>query len=651
MPIFSSKGELWGSILAGALLVAGYALSRGLNLEWAGWLVWGSLLIGGLYGGRAALEAILDKRVDIDVLMVIGAGLAAYIGHPEEGALLLFLFTLAGALEDLAMQRTTREVEALHALMPTDALVLRDGAWVEAEAESLTPGERIKIRQGERVPADATVAAGASAMDQSAMTGESMPRSVGVGDELYAGTINTDDPIEATVLRPVKESSLQRILDLVTTAREQREPVQRMIDRLSQPYAVGVLSISALVFLVWWLPMGRTWEDAWYVAITLLIVASPCALVIATPTATLASIARAARAGVLFKGGSAIDALSRTGAVAFDKTGTLTIGKPRLQKVIPVVGADEAALLRIAAALEEDSTHPIATAIRDGARERGLTPDPVTEVNHTVGKGIGGVWRGRRVRLGNLAHTHAMIPEADHERVRDALARIQGRGELGVVIAVEGGESPAQAGVLVMADQVRPGAPTLVRDLHAMGVRPVRMLTGDNQLTARHVATTLGLDAFDAELMPQDKVMAVAAMKTQAHAGGRGVAVIGDGVNDAPALAAADIGIAVGSIGTAAALETADVVLLSDNLGVVPWAIGLARRTRATVKVNLILALSIIVVMGILTVSMAAVGPRVPLTLGVLAHEGGTLMVVFNSLLLLGFRGPAATPEPSGNDR
>jgi len=639
MLIFSAKGELIGSSVAGVLLAAGFGLDHWVRIGWGSWLIWGSLLIGGVYGGRAALQALALRRVDIDVLMVVGAGLAAYIGHPEEGALLLFLFTLAGALEELAMQRTTREVEALHALMPTDALVLRDGAWVECEAESLAEGERIKIRQGERVPADATVASGATAMDQSAITGESMPRSVHEGDELYAGTINTDDPIEATVLRPVKESSLQRILDLVTTARAQREPVQRMIDRLSQPYAVGVLTISAVIFLVWWQMLGRAWDEAWYVAITLLIVASPCALVIATPTATLASIARAARSGVLFKGGQAIDALSRTGAVAFDKTGTLTIGRPRLERVVPVIGADESTLLRVAAALESDSTHPIATAIRDGAGDRGLQPDPVSEVNHTVGKGIGGLWHGRRVRLGNLAHTRDLIPEDEHERVRGALAAIQGRGELGVVMAVEGGDSPALAGVLVMADQVRPGAETLVRELHALGVRPVRMLTGDNHLTAKHVATALDLDAFDAELMPQDKVMAVASMKSEAHARGRGVAVIGDGVNDAPALAAADVAVAVGSIGTAAALETADVVLLSDDLGAVPWAIALARRTRATVKMNLILALSIIVVMGILTVAMAAAGPRIPLTLGVLAHEGGTLMVVMNSLLLLGFRG------------
>lgn len=650
MRLFTPRTELRGSIIAGSLLAAGYILHVWLRVPYSEALFWASLAIGLLYGGKAAWDALSQKRVDIDVLMVVGAVLAAYIGHPEEGSLLLFLFTLSGALEGLAMERTRREVEALHRLMPTEALVLRDGEWVSVDPLTLAAGERIKVRPGERVPADARVETGQSAMDQSAITGESMPRPVAPGDELYAGTINTDDPLEAAVLRPVRESSLQKILDLVTSAREQREPVQRAIDRLSAPYAVSVLALSAVIFLLWWFPMERGWQGAAYTAITFLIVASPCALVIATPTATLCAIARGARSGVLFKGGRSLEALARTRAVCFDKTGTLTVGRPVLYEVHPVAWSDGPLLLGVAAALEADSTHPIARAIVEAATQRATPPRAVESVNHTAGKGIEGTHDGRRVRLGNLAFTTDVIPVCLRGRVADVLSRIQERGHLAVVIAREGpeesaagpGEQPGAAAVLIMADQVRPGAEVLVKDLHALGVRPVRMLTGDNRLTARRVAESLGLDAFDAELLPADKLAIVARMKTE-HP--RGVAVIGDGVNDAPALAAADVGVAIGSIGTAAALESADAVLLSDNLAVVPWAIALARSARARIRINFTVALSVIGIMGVLVLWTSAAGRPLPLAAGVLAHEGGTLLVVLNSLLLLATRSPRGLRE------
>jgi len=654
--LFTPRSELRAAILAGALLLAGVLVRGWLHHATGTGLIWASLLIGLLYGGRPALGALRDRRFDIDVLMVVGATLAAYIGHPEEGALLLFLFVLSGALEDLAMLRTTREVEALHRLMPTEALVLRDGAWAEAAATTLQAGERVKIRPGERVPADARVIEGESSMDQSTITGEAMPRHVKPGDELFAGTINTDDPLEAEVLRPASESSVQRILDLVTRAQAQREPVQRLIDRLSQPYALGVLTVSTLVALVWWLVLKRpllgdeTQRGALYTAITLLIVASPCALVIATPTATLAAIARAARAGVLFKGGQSIDALSRTGAVCFDKTGTLTFGRPRLYEVHPVAWTNGPEMLGIAAALEADSTHPIAAAVREAAAERGVPEQTVTEINHTTAKGIEGKHQGVPVRLGSYRFVEPLIPVCFRNRVKEVLSRIQERGHVAVVIArcasldcqtpEAEAESAGQAAVLIMADAVRPGASTLVRELHALNIRPVRMLTGDNRLTAERIATSLGLDTFDAELLPQDKLDIVTAMKTQARSARTGgVAVIGDGVNDAPALATADVSIAIGSIGTAAALESADIVLLTDNLGGVPWAVRLARRTRRTITINFAIALGVIVLMGIATLAGSLTGREVPLGVGVLAHEGGTLLVVLNSLLILGFRG------------
>ncbi len=664
---FSARGELRGAIAAGVLLAAGFVLHTLLGLAWAEALVWLSLSIGMVYGGRPALESLREKRFDIDVLMVVGAGLAAYLGHPEEGALLLFLFVLAGALEDLAMHRAKREIEALHTLMPTEAMVLRDGAWAEVAAESLRAGDRVKIRPGERVPADARVEIGESSMDQSAITGESIPRHVKPGDELFAGTINTDDVIEATVLRPVSESSLQKILELVTKAREQREPVQRTIDRLSQPYALGVLAISTLVFLVWWLGLSRAWYESMYTAITLLIVASPCALVIATPTATLAAIARAARGGVLFKGGQSIDQLANIGSVCMDKTGTLTYGRPHLYEVHPVAWSDGTEMLAIAAGLEADSTHPIATAVREAAKQRGVAPAALESINHTTAQGLEGRFEGRPVRLGRYSFAEPLIPICFRSRVQEVLGKIQERGHIAVVVARGTGETPdptdegGEVAVLIMADTVRPGATTLVQQLHALKVRPVRMLTGDNKVTAERVGKSLGLDAVDADLLPADKLRIVGEMKREAavvykrvDAGhtpdadvhnrvlAGGVAVVGDGVNDAPALAASDVAIAIGTIGTAAALESADVVLLSDDLATIPWSIRLARRARWTIKANLMLALSVIILMGIATLVGSLIGHPIPLAIGVLAHEGGTLLVVANSLLLLAFAKPVA---------
>ena len=646
-PFLTPRGELVAAIVAATLLAAGFVLPR-LGAQWATPLVWASLAVGMLYGGRAALAALRGGAFDIDVLMVVGAALAAYIGHPAEGALLLVLFVLSGALEDLAMERTRREVESLHALLPTEALVLRAGEWVEADAGSLLPGESVRVRPGERVPADCVVLVGESSLDQSAITGESLPRRVVPGDELYAGTINTDDPLEARVLRAASESSLQKILDLVTVAREQREPVQRTIDRLSQPYALSVLAVSIIVALVWWLVLGRPLvgdearPGALYTAITLLIVASPCALIISTPTATLSAIARGARAGVLFKGGQSMERLARVQAVCFDKTGTLTFGRPRLYEVHPVAWSDGRELLAIAAALERDSTHPIAAAVREAALARGVEPADVQAVDHTTAQGIAGVHRGAPVRLGRYAFAEPLIPVCFRNRVQEVLARIQDRGHVAVVVARGDANHPegGEAAVLIMADAVRPGAKSLVADLHAMGIRPVRMLSGDNRTTAERVGQSLGLDAVDAELLPQDKLAIIAAMRAGPDA--RRVAFIGDGVNDAPALAAADASVAIGTIGTAAALETADIVLLTDHLGSVPWAIALARRARRVVVANLVFALSIIAVMAVVTLASSLRHAEIPLAAGVLAHEGGTLLVVLNSLRLLRFPPPPA---------
>jgi Zn2+/Cd2+-exporting ATPase len=532
---FSPKGELYGAIIAGVLLGLGVLLHALTKQPWTGAFVWASLALGMVYGLRAAIASLREGKFDIDVLMVVGAGLAAAIGHPEEGALLLFLFTLAGALEELAMQRTMREVEALHQLMPKGALVFRDGQWIETTAESLVPSDRVRIRPGERVPVDCVVSVGASSIDQSTITGESMPREVVVGDELFAGTVNTDDPLEAVVLRPASESGVQKILRLVTQAQEQREPTQQLIDRISQPYAIGVMVVSVIVLLIWWLgfdvPIAGTKDQpgALYTAITLLIVTSPCALIIATPTATLAAIARAARGGVLFKGGQSLSRLANIGSICFDKTGTLTYGRPKLYEVHPVAWSDGDELLAIAAGLEHDSTHPIAQAILDAAKQRSVQAKKIEQSDHVIAKGIEGVVDGAKVRLGRFSFVEEFIPVCFRNRTRDVLSRIQQRGHIAVVVARQDPAQPegGEVAVLIMADTVRPGASTLVDQLHALGVKPLRMLTGDNKATAERIATSLHLDAFDADLLPEDKLRIVGEMKVAAKARGKGVAVIG----------------------------------------------------------------------------------------------------------------------------
>lgn len=631
--LFTAKGELVSSLIAGVLLLAGFILKHGGSPEIGAVLTWTSLGLGLIHGLRAAITSLVELKFDIDVLMALGAILAAWLGAPQEGALLLFLFVLSGALEDLASARTTRAVEALHKLMPTQALRQNaSGSWDVVTPESLAKGDVVKILPGESIPVDALVIEGISSIDQANLTGESVPRTVQIGDEIYAGTINVGNPIQARVTRPASESSLQRVLNLVLQAQQQREPVQRVVDRLNQPYAVGVMVSSILVFVVWYWLFNVDFKSAIYTAITLLIVASPCAVIIATPTATLAAITRGARAGVLFKGGQSIERLSRLGGVAFDKTGTLTVGKMHVHELHPIGWSDETRLLAIAAGLEQDSTHPIAVAVREAAKQRGVAPGAPENPKFVPGRGVSAEFAGRPARLGTFVFVEELIPVCLRAKVREVLETVQQSGRIGTVVVHD-----EQAGVIILSDTVRPGAHTLVRDLHALGVRPVVMLTGDNRSTAKAVAESLDLDRFNAELLPQDKVAAIEAMKVEVRSRNAklGAGVIGDGVNDAPALAAADVSIAIGSIGSDAALESADIVLLADDLSVVPWAVGLARRTRRTILINLTFALSAIVIMAIATLVGSRLGYQLPLWMGVLGHEGGTLLVVANSLLIL----------------
>jgi Cd2+/Zn2+-exporting ATPase len=630
------------SPIAGALHSAGAAL------------VWVSLGLGMIHGTRAAVESIMRRELSIDILMVVGACLAAGIGHPSEGALLLFMFTLAEALEHRALTRARDAVARLHRIMPQEALRRdADGHWVEVRPEALAIGDEILVRAGEMVPADAVVLRGSSTLDQSALTGESLPRTVDPGDTVYAGTLNQNGALEARVTRPVAESSLQKILTLVTEAQEQRQPIQRLIDRFATPYTAAAFAVAGLVFVGLALfgtdSAGErlTLSSAAYRAITLLIVASPCALVIATPTATLCGLSRAARAGLLVKGGDALERLAGVQVVAIDKTGTLTTGR------IEVLGAtlfgaragdgDEedsegrtlASMLGVALSMEQRSTHPVAAAIVRYAQQRGVRPATIEGFHLDAGKGVSARSAEGPAALGAMDFIEPRLPAALVAPVRGAVDDAWRRGSITAVMVA--GE---RAIVFELADSVREGAEALVSELRRAGVHRVCMLTGDSATVAATVAARIGIDERDvrSELLPEGKVERVRQIKAESGAGR--LAVIGDGVNDAPALAIADIGLAMGGVGADAALETADVVILNDDLRVIPWAFELAHGVQRVMKINLAFAAGVIVLLAALTLL-----GWIPMGIGVIGHEGSTLIVVANSLQILAWRSPRSVQD------
>lgn len=648
------KVRFFAALLSGVLTLASAVLMwTGAGAVAATAVAIAALAIGLYYGMGAAVESIREKKFDIDVLMVVGALAAAGLGEFRDGALLLFLFVLSGALEDLAEMRTNSAVTALSKLMPSRVFRFSGTGtpdadsrenWQEVPPEQLTEGDVLRVVNGESIAADGELLSEAAALDQASLTGESVLRDAVRGEALYSGTINAGTTLLLKVTHKPADSALQRVIFLVTQAQQQRQPAQQIIDKLSQPYSIGVMILSLIALGVFRFALDRPWYDSIFTAITLLIVASPCALIIATPTAALAAIARAARAGVLFKGGQAMTRLAAMRALAMDKTGTITEGRPRLIAVLPMDSGggtlDPDGALAVAAALEQHSTHPVATAIMEAATKGSIVLAQVADTEVVTGKGVRGVLDGHPVRIGSAAFIAELINDAARTRVQAALAEAQQQGHIAVALATGRG-----AAVFILGDTERKGIAEAVVELRALGIRPIVMLTGDNQHTAAVIAKRAGIDAFKAELQPQDKVTHLQEMK----ASGVKVGLVGDGVNDAPALAAADVSLAIGSIGSQAAMESADIVLIRDQPALIPWAVRLARRADRTVKINIVFALSAILIMAITTVVGSWLKHPLPLWAGVLGHEGGTLLVVGHSLLLLSFRAvsaplPAVTP-------
>ena len=615
-------------------LIAAFTVEKISGVGWATHsLYFGAYLFTGKEGVKSAIASLREKVLDVDVLMVLAALGAALVGAPFEGALLLFLFAFSNVLQRYAMQRTHRAIESLLKLRPDTASVKRGGAVIEVRVEDLQIGETVVVKPGGQIPVDGVLSEGETHVDESSLTGESMPVTKHAGSKLFAGTINQSGGIELTVTKRSDDSALARMVKLVAEAQAEKSQAQRFLEKAEQWYAMGVILFTIGVFLVPWLLWGETFGTAFYRAMTIMVVASPCALVISTPATVLSAIGGAARRGILIKGGSHLERASTIDIVAVDKTGTLTVGKPSLTEIVTPQGAvafgselpaEVKELLRIAAALESKSEHPLARAIIQAAEKTGIAAPPASAFQSTAGKGAEATVEGKRYVIGSerwFRENQAAGFAALSENSKPLLEK----GRTCVWMGLRDGDSVTALAVLAMADTIRPEARELTAQLHRHGVKKVVMLTGDHRLVAKTIADEAGIDEVRAELLPEDKLRVIGELKKEGR-----VMMVGDGVNDAPALATSDLGVAMGGAGTDVAMETADVVLMGDRLENIPLLLSHSRRARRVLIQNLTLASAVIFFLII-----AALGFALPLPIGVIGHEGSTVIVCLNGLRLL----------------
>jgi Cd2+/Zn2+-exporting ATPase len=608
--------------IAGLCGVAANALAPGMPWLGRGFFVAG-LIAGGWDAAVDSWENLKKREIDIHFLMLAVAVGAMFIGAWGEAVLLLFLFSASGAMEEYALDRTQREVSALLKSAPKQAtLVLEDGKEREVAVEELKLGDRVHVRPGEGFPADGTVIKGKSASDESALTGEATPVEKRAGDQVFSGTINLWGAVEFNVVRLPAESTLQKIIRLIQTAQKLKAPSERFTDRFGTGYTYAVIGGSFAIFLLWWLgfhlpAFENTPEtrSAFYRAMTLMVVASPCALVLSIPSAILAAIAWGARHGVLFRGGAAIEKLADINTVALDKTGTLTTGELAVVRVESFPAGREKDVLEMAYALEAKSQHPLARAIVRHARAQNAAVRELDEFQSITGQGLRGKLDGVNLLLGRRELLEQGPLAGWAQRLPPASAELS---EVWVV-------GRDLVGRVLLKDQIRPESRPVLEELKSRGIRTV-MLTGDRTHAAELVAREIGLDEVRAGLSPEEKVAAIMELRGK----GRKVAMVGDGVNDAPSLAAADVSVAMGARGSDAALEQAEVILMHDRIENFLSAQRLSRRARAVIRQNLALSLGVVVLMVIATAWGA-----VPLAIGVAAHEGSTLIVCLNSLRLL----------------
>jgi Cd2+/Zn2+-exporting ATPase len=588
-----------------------------------------------------AIETIRKGKFEIDFLMLVAAAGAASLGKWEEAALLLFLFSLGHALENYAMNRARKSIAALSDLAPPTALVKRNGETVEVGIEELELGESIVVKPNTKIAADGVVIKGSSSVNQAPITGESVPvdkRPVDNPDKVdkldglaaenraFAGTINGSHALEIKVLKLAKDSTLSKLVELVKEAETQKSPTQQLTDKFERYFVPAVLILVVLLLFAF-LVIDETFADSFYRAMAVLVAASPCALAISTPSAVLAGVARAAREGVLIKGGRPLEDLGSLNALAFDKTGTLTEGKPKLTNAIPFEPIDRQTLLTVAVAVEELSDHPLAAAIVEGGKAEleNITIPKAQNLEALTARGIKATVEGKTVHIGNRRLFEELTGEAVPEEIDQQMASLEEEGHTAMIVH----QNSQYLGIISVMDVARPEAAATLKKLKQIGIQRMVMLTGDNQKVANAVAKNIGITDPMGSLLPEDKVAAIEKLKAEEGK----VAMVGDGVNDAPAMAKSTVGIAMGAAGSDVALETADIALMADRLNNLPFAIGLSRKAKGIIKQNLWISLGMVVILIPLTLTgIADIGPAV------IAHEGSTLVVVFNALRLLAYK-------------
>lgn len=640
--LLGERTELVFAALCGGLLLVGWLLASLTNVTpWAPWSLYlAAYGFGGFFAFREAIENIRLGRFEIDFLMLVAAVGAATLGEWAEGALLLFLFSLGHSLEHYAMGRAKRAIEALADLAPQTALVRRASATEEIAVELLQLGDVVIVKPNERIPADGFVIKGDSSVNQAPITGESVPVDKRAVDDsqlaaahpdrlesqyrAFAGTINGGGVLEIHVTKVASESTLARVVQMVNEAETQKSPTQRFTDKFERYFVPAALALVVLLLFAW-IVVDEPFSASFYRAMAVLVAASPCALAISTPSAVLSGVARAARGGVLVKGGGPLENLGRLDAIAFDKTGTLTEGKPRLTDVVSSDGVAEEELLRVAVAVETLSDHPLAAAVVLGGNER-LKSDSVAQahdVQSITGRGVKATVDGQMAYIGKDSLFAEVEGPPLPDTLRESVEKLKATGRTTMIVRY--GDS--YLGVLGLMDTPREAAKNVIARLKELGVRRMIMLSGDNQQVADAVAQEVGIDEALGDLMPDEKVEAIRRLSAQ-----EGVAMVGDGVNDAPAMANATVGIAMGAAGSDVALEIADVALMADDLNHLPFAVGLSRQTSRIIRQNLWFSLGMVAFLVPATVLGLQMGAAV------LFHEGSTLLVVLNALRLLAYQ-------------
>ncbi|MBT62779.1 MAG: cadmium-translocating P-type ATPase [Puniceicoccaceae bacterium] len=615
--------------------VSGLLVSLGFITMWLGAPPWveilafaAATLAGGALVFPSGWKALRSLKLNMNALMTVAVAGAWIIGEGAEGSVVVFLFALSEWLESVSAERARKSIRNLLSLAPETALLKSDdGTTEEVEASGVKVGETVVVRSGQRVPLDGVVVSGDSSVNQAPITGESVPVDKAVGDEVYAGTINCEGVLEIEVTKVASDSTLSRIIHLVEEAEQSRAPTQRFVDRFAAIYTPLVFVFSILTALLPPLLFGGEWFTWVYRALALLVIACPCALVLATPVSIVSGLTALVRGGVLVKGGIHLEAIGKIRALAVDKTGTITEGKPKVIAIHSLSEATDEDVLKLAAAIDTHSEHPIARTVIDEAKNRGLSYTPSTEYESLTGRGARAhLDNGRSAFVGN----YKLLEEAGlsvegHEAI---LSGIESRGlSLALVGYLPTDDSPGEVlGVISIGDAIRPDARDALDRLHAVGIDKIIMLSGDNQRTVDAIAKEAGIDEAVGDLLPEDKVARVRELVAKyQHVG-----MIGDGVNDAPALAIATVGIAMGAIGSDTAIETADMALMNDDLGKLAGAMELGRRTLAIIRFNVAFALSIKAVFLVLAFLGVA-----NLWMAILADTGATLLVIANSLRLL----------------